>query len=417
MLDEKQQYVVDKAMEGESLCMLAQGGCGKSYTLDHLPEDQFIKCAPTGIAALNIGGVTAHKLFGLPVGKVKDEDYFSISRLGEKLFSGQTPFKIIIDEAGMLRADYLDMIDSKLRTLRRNTLPFGGVPVVLSGDFYQLEPIVDKANSRGFYRKYNSPFCFESEAFCFETIELTRVYRQSNPEQVEILDNIRRNTRYAEECLDELYKGSCEYSPTETTLHLCSYKKDAERINNKWYKKVNSKEKTYYSYTEGYEWKDSEKIVPDIARFKIGCRVLIKANDKEGEYVNGDKGVVVDLLDTGVIVKLDNGGEVIVTPFKWDKYTYENKNGKLEKVVESSYTQIPLLLGYGISIHNAQGMTLDDVAIDFGRGCFSHGQAYVALSRITDLNNISFVKPPSINDIIVNKEVDRFYKRLRRGQL
>ena len=417
MLDDKQKYVVERVNEGDNFCLLGQGGTGKSRTLNHVVDNKTIKCAPTGIAALNIGGITAHKLFGLPVGPVKDEDYFSISKTGERLFSGTEAYKVILDEAAMLRADFLDMIDSKLRNLRRNNLPFGGIQMVLSGDFYQLEPIVDKQNRRSFYKKYNSPFCFESDSWCFDVEELTTVYRQNNPEQVELLDHIRRKSRYAEECLEELYKNSSEYNPTETTLHLCCYKTDAEKINRKWYNKIKGQERTYLSVSDGKEWNESEKIVPDILKLKVGCRVLIKANHKEGEYVNGDKGTIVDLSPIGVVVRLDNGKEVFVEPYKWDKFNYENKNGKLEKVIESSYTQIPLLLGYGVSIHNIQGMTLTDAAIDFGAGCFSHGQAYVALSRITDLNNLSFVNEPSIEDIIVNREVDRFYKRLRRGQL
>lgn len=409
-----QEVALDRINSGENVVVLGQAGTGKSYTSDLITDANTVKCAPTGIAALNIGGMTCHSMFNLPIGKPSEDDFFIVGNTMSSLFGASSPIKrVIIDEIGMLRADHLDMIDSKLRTLRRNTKPFGGIQVVGFGDFYQLEPIVAQDERRYFNKRYSSPFCFSAESWDFSVSELTKVYRQSDQRQVALLKSIREKDKWYERAIGIIQDEAKDYDPSPTTLHLCCYKTDANKINKMWYKMLDGKEHKYQAINEA-GWKEAERVVPEILKLKQGCRVLVKSNCKEGSYVNGDRGSVVGFEPDGVWVKLDrNQLEVKVIPNKWEKFKYGTSGDKVSKKVESTYTQIPLLLGYGVTVHACQGMTLDDVAIDFGQGCFSSGQAYVALSRIKDLRNMSFVTEMFPSDVIIREEVTDFYNSIR----
>lgn len=409
-----QELALEKIKSGENTVILGQAGTGKSFVINKITDNTTVKCAPAGIAALNIEGMTCHKMFNLPVGKPQEQDYFIVGNTMRNLFKGSSPVDtVVIDEVGQLRADYLDMIDSKLRTLRRNNKPFGGIQVVGSGDFYQLEPIVPDNERRGFRKRYKSPYCFDAESWDFDVVELTKVYRQSDERQVRLLQSIREKDKWYKRALDVIQEEAKPYDPVETTMHLCCYKTDAHRINRMWYKRVDEKEHVYNCQNDA-GWKEAECAVPFKVKLKVGCRVLVKANNTDGGYVNGDKGWVVDCTPLSVFVKLDRNGQTVeVIPNKWDKHKYGTSGDKVTKEVESSYTQIPLLLGYAVTTHSVQGMTLDDVAIDFGQGCFAAGQAYVALSRIRDLKNMSFVNDIYPSDIIVRDEVVEFYENLR----
>ncbi len=409
-----QELAIEKIKSGENVVVLGQAGTGKTYTIDQIVDQNTVKCAPTGIAALNVGGMTCHSMFNLPVGKPSDEDYFVVGKTMERLFGSGSPItRVCCDEIGMLRADYLDMIDSKLRTLRRNTKPFGGIQFVGSGDFYQLEPIIGRDEVRYFNKRYNSPYCFDADSWDFSVIELTKVFRQEDERQVALLKSIREKDKWCDRAIEVIQAEAKEYDPSPNTLHLCCYKTDANKVNKMWYRRLDGKEKTYLADNKA-KWKEVELSVPEKLTLRVGCRVLVKANDKEGEYVNGDRGEVLGFEPDGVWIRLDrNQKEVRVVSNTWEKFKYGVSSGKINKQVESTYTQIPLMLGYAVTVHSCQGMTLDDVAIDFGQGCFSAGQAYVALSRIKDLRNISFVNEIYPTDIIVREEVNDFYDSLR----
>ena len=173
-----QELAIEKIKSGENVVVLGQAGTGKTYTIDQIVDQNTVKCAPTGIAALNVGGMTCHSMFNLPVGKPSDEDYFVVGKTMERLFGSGSPItRVCCDEIGMLRADYLDMIDSKLRTLRRNTKPFGGIQFVGSGDFYQLEPIIGRDEVRYFNKRYNSPYCFDADSWDFSLTRFVSLCR------------------------------------------------------------------------------------------------------------------------------------------------------------------------------------------------------------------------------------------------
>jgi hypothetical protein len=404
-----QQLAIEKIKAGHNLFVTGIGGGGKSWVIDQVTDKNTIKCAPYGQAALNIQGSTCHKLFGLPFGVPVDEDYVNISKTMKSVLGNSVVKRIIFDEVGTLRADYLDLINIKLQVLKCNNKPFGGIQVVMVGDFFQIDPVVAQHEKSYFYEKYNSPFCFDSDCWDFEKIELTKPYRNTNVKQLKVLSSIRRRDKNHELAVDIINREVREYDYTKPTLHLCCYKTDAKVVNKIWYSKLEGKEVVYKCYNPD-KWKETP--VDLSISLKVGCRVIIKSNHKEGLYVNGSKGTITKLGINEVKVKIDGGKEVLVESNQWDKYVYKTSKGKLEKEIESSFFQIPIALGYAQTVHGAQGATMEDVALDFGKGCFSHGQAYVALSRIKDLKRISLVNALEYSDIICDSRVSDFYSTL-----
>lgn len=415
-----QQEAIERIKNGESLFLTGSGGVGKSWVINQIVDEHTVLCAPSGIAALNIGGITCHRAFGLPLGLVTEKDYYTIPRNMENIFSGNAVKRIVIDEAGMLRTDYFVLISRRLQRIRRNDEPFGGIQVVVVGDFYQLEPIL--SGSEVDFFDYDSKFCFSSKLWTFPMIELTDVKRQSNKRQVLMLNSIRKKDRHYKKALKYIQEECKPYMPDENTLHLCCYNKDADRINQNYYSQIEGEEREFRAIFPTM-W-GTERPVDELLKLKVGARVIICQNCPMGSYVNGERGTVVgfeimpDGFSEAIMVEKDDGGVVVpVVRGSWEKYSYSKQKpiGKpdakeqLVKNVDAMYQQYPIKLGWAVSVHKSQGMTLDDVAIDVGSGCFSHGQAYVALSRIKDLRNLSFVKPMLPEDIIVNEEVKKFY--------
>lgn len=406
---EKQQEAIRKIQSGKNIFLTSAGGCGKSFVIKqvHNPEDTVL-CAPTGIAALNIGGVTCHSVFGLLNHYPLLSDWGKVGKSFKELFGLDSNIKrIIIDEVGMLRSEQLDMIDHRLKLVRRNKKPFGGIQMVLVGDFFQLEPVVTKQDASLLAKDYKSPFCFHSRAWDFETIELTEVVRQSDTTQVKLLGSIRKGSEDAAEALATVQNNAIPYVNDSSTLHLCCYNKDSDSINHYWYSRILSQETTYFA-----QGRENGCGVSETLKLKVGTKVIICANDNENGYTNGERGTIERLFPNAVEVRKDNGDIVNVVPFTWEKYKLQKEKGKFKYVVDSVYTQLPLKMGWAISIHKAQGMTLDKAAIDVGRGCFSNGQLYVALSRLKDLNNISFVTHVSENNIKVSEHVKEFYRNI-----
>jgi len=414
-----QQEAIERIKNGESLFLTGSGGVGKSWVINQIVDSHTVLCAPSGIAALNIGGITCHRAFGLPLGLVTEKDYYTIPRTMENIFSGNAVNRIVIDEAGMLRTDYFVLISRRLQRIRGNDKPFGGIQVVVVGDFYQLEPIL--SGSEVDFFEYDSKFCFSSKLWTFPMIELTEVKRQSNKRQVLMLNSIRKKDKHYKKALKYIQDECKPYIPDENTLHLCCYNKDADRINQNYYSRIEGEERQFRAIFPPM-W-GTERPVDELLKLKVGTRVIICQNCPMGLYVNGERGVVVgfeimpDGFSEAIMVEKDDGIVVPVVRGSWEKYSYSKQKpiGKPDskeqvvKNVDATYQQYPIKLGWAVSVHKSQGMTLDDVAIDVGSGCFSHGQAYVALSRIKDLRNLSFVKPMLPEDIIVNEEVKKFY--------
>lgn len=412
---DKQQLAISKIKAGSNLFLSGGAGRGKSWVINQILDKHTVLCAPTGIAALNIKGVTCHSVFGLPLGLPNAEDMHKISRKMQDLFNNNSPVRrIIIDEIGTLRIDMLQTIDLKLKNLRGNNLPFGGLQVVVVGDFYQLEPVVGFNEYDVFYERHKSPFCFDSYLWNFETVILDKAYRQENKRQVKLLDSIRMKDKYYKLALDTISKECKPYTDANDSMHLCCFRDDAKKYNDKFYNALTSKEYSYKCKIDGKKLdKWEESVVPHNLTLKKDAKVMFKANDVGGRYVNGEMGRVVSLDEYTIRVKKDRTGEIVeVDEYTWEKFEYMNFGDGLEKEPVSTFTQFPLQLGWAATGHSSQGCTLDDVVIDVGRGCFAHGQLYMMISRVRDLTNMSIAGNIAYSDIICDKRVKEFYKRI-----
>lgn len=415
----EQALAANAILAGKNVLLTAGGGRGKSYVINALKKENWVLVAPTGVAALNIGGATVHSIFGLPYGAPEEKDWMSVNKTCKSVFS-KDDVVLCLDEAGMLNAQQLDLIDTKLRIVRGNNKPFGGIQVILVGDFLQLEPILKAGfESKQYYSDYETPFAFGAKCFKgFEVHYLTKSMRQDNSRQVKILDSIRLADNHSGRALEILKKEAQPYSNTEDTLHLCCYNADSELYNTYWYNKIRDEQEVVYEAIVKGNIKDKDKPVPQTLKLKVGAKVIVKANDPSFSkaYVNGQRGTVMSLNVDSVVVQLETGGLVTVEPFTWEKVKYSRGLKGVTKTPDGTFAQIPLRLGWAVSIHSSQGITLDSAAIDIGRGCFSNGQFYVALSRLRDTTKLSFVRKPSEGDIRAHKDAVKFYEKLLEGE-
>jgi len=420
-LSPDQKAIWDYRKTGKNFAIMAPAGTGKSYLSRAMQDNSTIVVAPTGVAALNANGITAHKAFGLPIGLPTMEDFEKLPRKMIDLFGKNSPVKAIqCDELGMIRSDMLHLIDLRLQKARGNKAPFGGIQMIGIGDFYQIEPILNNSEKKHFdFNTYKSVFAFDSPSWNFNEFTLTTAHRHANPKHVELLASIRTKDENCEAALRDIIKIAKPFNVNEQVTMLCNFNADADYYNNIFYNKIDVSEKIYRAKNYGEEkYKDNEMPVAESLRLKVGTKVIIKANDISGTYVNGSTGVVKELADDHVIVTIKEGLEsrdVFVCVNKWEKYDFVKSLNGLQKIVVGTFEQIPIKLGYGISVHSCQGMTLEEVCINTGRGSFSHGQFFVALSRVKNLENLSFSNSSaiSINDIIVRQNVIDHYKKLR----
>ena len=392
-----------------SVFLTGKAGTGKTTFLNDFVKrtrKKHIVIAPTGIAAINAGGVTVHSMFGLPLRTFLPTTDRIDTNIANNIFDLQQHFKyrkdklkllrevevIIIDEVSMLRADVLDMMDHSLRFIRRNIQPFGGVQMLFIGDLYQLPPVVrDEYVLKMFY---NSPFFFDSLAIKqlpLLTIELTKVYRQTDEEFLEILNAIRDGD-IANINFDELNK---RYDPTfdsgeQPYVYLCSHNKMADDINQEKLEEIKLTSSTYEAKLFG-DFKENQFPNEQFLDLKIGAQVMFIRNDISGEkkYYNGKLGEISALSDNEIKVVLEGSErEITVKREVWEqkKYFLDGEKNIKEEVL-GSFEQFPIKLAWAVTIHKSQGLTFDKVIIDAGKS-FTAGQVYVALSRCRTLEGI-----------------------------
>lgn len=420
-----------------SLFLTGKAGTGKSTFLRYIcanTKKKYVVLAPTGIAAVNVGGQTLHSFFKIPFKPLlpDDPDIANISRLRkmlrytkEKVTLIRELDLIIIDEISMVRADIIDFVDRVLRVYSGNMRePFGGKQLLLVGDIFQLEPVVTHDMRDILRLHYKNSFFFNARAFDqinLVSIELRKIYRQSDNDFVSLLDRVRVNqSTYTDITrLNQRYNPNYqEVNGKNLAVTLATRRDTVDSINDEHMQALKTPEHLYIGTIEG---DFPENCLPTAQRLvlKEGAQVIFIRNDKEGRWYNGTIGKVTYLRQDEVRVTLENGDEMEVLPEIWEnmQYTYNEKEKKVEEKVLGSFTQIPIKPAWALTVHKSQGLTFNHVVLDFVGGAFTGGQTYVALSRCTSLEGITLLKPLSERDIIVNPAVVNFSRQFNNRQM
>lgn len=417
-LSPEQQAVFDRIeTTSENLFVTGRAGTGKSTLLNHLSSHtskQLVICAPTGVAALNVGGQTIHSLFRLPIGVIADSDIEQSNELRKLLNTIDT---LVIDEVSMVSADLMDAIDRSLRQARgRKHEAFGGVQVVLFGDPYQLAPVPGEGDERVYYEdRYRSMWFFDAHVWDETELviyELSTIHRQHDDHFKWMLEAVRHNMVTAE-IAARLNEVGARPAPTDGAITLATTNGTVTRINASELARLPGRVLTAKAEING-EFGGRAYPADEALELKIGARVMFLRNDTGDNgfrWVNGSVGTVTKIADT-VWVEVD-GERHEVRPAVWEKfrYTYSPLTKSLRKDVVAEFHQFPLRLAWAVTIHKSQGKTYDRAIVDLGNRSFAPGQTYVALSRITELEGLYLTRPLRPSDIIVDENVVRFMAR------
>ena len=405
-------------MENTKECVFVTGkaGTGKSTLLKYFKANtgkRIIVLAPTGVAAINVGGQTIHSFFRLPPKVIRKD---TIKRLRDRSLIENLDM-IIIDEVSMVRSDLMDGIDYALRLNRgRMKTPFGGVQMVFFGDLFQLSPVVENEARELLEERYPSPYFFSAGVFndChIRSVEMSNIYRQKDASFMELLNRIR-NKEYAGEdlrILNERVRKDAALPGKDDTVILTTTNILADRINQDRLARLPGRAITYEARSSG-KFEAPAYPCPASLKLKKGAQVILMKNDPAKQWVNGTLAKVVALSEDSVVVDID--GRICDVPVvKWQKieYSYNEDEDKIEDEVVGVFEQYPIKLAWAITIHKSQGQTFDRVVIDLGSGAFTHGQLYVALSRCTSLEGISLKRPVMPGDIIFDKRIYDFKDR------
>jgi len=394
--------------EGDGhLFVTGRAGTGKSTLLRALRgavEHEIVVLAPTGLAAVNVGGQTIHSFFGLPPRLLRSDD-IRRSRNGTVM---RKLAYLVIDEVSMVRSDLMWAIDQSLRVNRgRPREPFGGVRLVLFGDLHQLPPVVQEAEVAQFLdSEFGGPFFFSvpslREAAGTALVELTQVFRQSDETLISVLDRIRDGEADA----DDLAELNRRVAPIRTLgegdrfVILTPTNAAAQRINTTYLEALSGHAHTYEAGITG-EFGSAAHPTDSALTLKAGAKVILLRNDPERRWVNGTIARISRLDDKRVFIEIA-GREHELEPVSWEqrRYAYDKEQEKIVGTVAGTFKQFPVRLAWALTIHKAQGLTLDNVYIDLGRGTFAHGQAYVALSRCRSLKGLALARRLEPRDIL-----------------
>lgn len=412
---------------GVSVFLTGKAGTGKTTFLKEIVRQtskRFAVVAPTGVAAINAGGVTIHSFFQLPLcpylPDVKElvTEYQMPERMRslrkERVKILRTLDLLIIDEISMVRADILDAIDDILKRYRRNDRPFGGVQLLMIGDIQQLPPVVRESERPFMEQVYSSPFFFNSKVLQrlpYVTIQLEKVHRQSDRIFLDILNEVRSG-RPSEWALSELNKRlDPGFVPPENErwIRLTTHNAQADSVNEAKMNALKTDEATFEAQVEGIFPENAYPAETQL-RLRVGAQVMFVRNDTSGEarYYNG-KIATVEKVKPQLIVKDESGDRIEVTTEKWEniRYGLNEETGEIEGVVDGTFEQVPLRPAWAVTIHKSQGLTFDHVIIDAG-AAFSFGQVYVALSRCRTLEGIVLTTPITRRCTFTSEEVTAF---------
>jgi ATP-dependent DNA helicase PIF1 len=399
-----------------------KAGTGKStftkHELTRLPGNT-IFLSPTGIAALNIGGQTIHSFFNL------DHDMLYPERIKEsrqpQIYKNVD--NIIIDEISMVRTDLMDAINYSLQMNRKSTAPFGGVKLILIGDLYQLPPVVvrEEQSEFGPGGRYKNRFFFNSQVIrsaiigeLFKYIKFAEIFRQTDSEFINLLEQVRQsnlNQDLIRTLNGRVTAANIINQLDEVTVLTCT-NEAAQRYNNNELEALPTPKRQYQAIIEGKFSREDFPTLP-ILSLKVGAKVIFIKNDPGKAWVNGTTGVIKELDEDELIIEVD-GIDYPVSRETWEKYQYHANNGKIEKNAVGKFSQFPLKLGWALTIHKSQGLTLKNIYLDTGRGAFDSGQIYVALSRVRNLNNLYLKQPISNRELLIDEGIKAFLGYIER---
>ena len=418
-------YALERMESGANLFITGRAGTGKSTLLQifrRSTKKNVVVTAPTGVAALNVGGQTIHSLFGFPPRLLQSKDVRP-NRRYKRLFLNLEV--LIIDEISMVRADMMQAIDYALKLNRDSGLPFGGVQIVMFGDLYQLPPVVSSQEERHWFSlHYASAYFFSASALDMidlEMIELQQVYRQDSRHFLRLLEAIRNASMDYEELesLNERHIPDFTAEEGQNYLTLAARNATVNKINGTALAENPNPEMLYVAKVTG-NFKENLFPVPAALKLKVGAQVMTVRNDNDRKYVNGTIGTVIDCKTDSVVIRVtedDKSRDIEVGFEEWDVIRYKADAADLSKIgteTLGTYKQIPVRLAWAVTIHKSQGKTFDKIIIDLGRGAFEHGQTYVALSRCRTLEGIVLRKPLTPRDVMVDPAIVEFYDLMRR---
>lgn len=445
ILSKAQESALNAMLAGRNVFLTGSAGTGKSTVINEFKKQtakKVVVVAPTGVAALNIGGQTIHSFFMLPIGLITKDNIEEIKFARKKQMLRMID-TIIIDEISMVRSDIFAAIDIRCKQVavgKNKHKPFGGKQIICSGDFYQLSPIIGSSFEEDWLNEHmNGEYAFETTIWenCeFDNHILKESFRQKDDVQfLSILENVRAGT-HNKECievdnsnlsaLDALNKlCAFEKKMQHYPVRLCTTNREVQSINDQARAKINNPTVNFNAIVSG-NFNEDEYPTEGVLQLKVGLRVMLLCNKRKpnGEflYVNGDCGEIVEIrpnsFESKVGIMLDKGYKVYVSCHEWQKTKYvmdkDHFTGRtiIRQEITGTFTQVPLRLAYAITVHKAQGMTLDCVDFRLGNGCFAHGQLYTALSRAKTSNGLQIERNIVNDDLILDDRVIDFYKKL-----
>lgn len=411
-------HLMDKS--DKNIFITGRAGTGKSTLLDYfrsITKKKIVVLAPTGVAAVNVEGQTIHSFFRFK----PDVTVEQIRKGAQKQTKKEKIYKnldaLVIDEISMVRADLLDCVDEFLRLHGKvPKAPFGGIQMILIGDLYQLPPVVVGKERQIFRSHYKSEYFFDARVFEdveMEYLELEKIYRQTDETFIHLLNGIRNKTIGDEEIeqINSRYFDDENGLPGDV-IYLTTTNKMADERNES---KLNAIKGRLFTFEGEIKGEFDEKYFPTekLLKLKKEAQVMLLNNDSEGRWINGSIATVCRISRNHFSVRLASGRVEEVTPFTWNiyRFSWNEKTRSVDSEVVGSFTQCPVKLAWAITIHKSQGKTFDNVAIDFGRGTFSPGQAYVALSRCRSFNGLFLRRKIKKSDIWRDWRVVNFVTR------
>lgn len=402
-----------------SLFLTGKAGTGKSTLLRHIISSlkkKYIILAPTGVAALNVGGLTIHSFFGLGLNPYLPNDR-DLPNLIDKLDLLKKLEIIIIDEISMVRVDIMNVIDLTLRKNLNSELPFGGKQLLLIGDLLQLPPVINSKNLKEveiIRENYKTEFFFGApvfNSFELEVIELQKVYRQGDKNFVSVLNNIRTN-QVTDADLEVINTRKNNHFDSDGVITLTTRNPTVDAINSQKLSKIDSPEFTFHAYKTGTFANDTAATkdpTDTILRLKKDAQIIFIKNDSEKKWVNGTIAKISKIEDGEIEVDI-NGLKCNLTREIWEDFDYKwnREEDKIEKEVVGTFEQYPIRLAWAITIHKSQGQTFEKAIIDMDTGGFAFGQTYVALSRCTSLNGINLTRKILKRDIKVSDSAVKY---------